>query len=303
MQTKTTATPCYKGGAQGNASRRTKALGHQDQNDSVLWDDALSSEVWGYQPQASMSSHIPQRNWCQTCQTASSGNTLKLPICFTLHCIKQSARVSSRIGFHGPCELHKGHVRLGSHVPSQPFDLVVVNPVGSCRHADQMNMHDDRNKQTQRKHNTQLKRDRQQRTHAEHNDQDTTTNNPTKIQHESHVTKRRKCKGSMGTESLPRLQHRWQRRPNYHNGDIALISRKSGMRVGTFNASFALLRLRRRLRHIHHGLGAGEPSQAAGHALGWYSSKTVEESPAKRHLSFCSVCLALLQHLVLPLLC
>ena len=42
------------------ASHRTKALGHQDQNDSVLWDDALSSEAWGYQPQASMSSHIPK---------------------------------------------------------------------------------------------------------------------------------------------------------------------------------------------------------------------------------------------------
>ena len=116
---------------------------------------------------------------------------------------------------------------------------------------------------------TQLKRGRQQRTHAEHNDQNTTTNNRQQKFNTSHMSQNAaNAKEAWGTESLPRLQHRWQRRPNYHNGDIALISRKSGMRVGTFNASFALLRLRRRLRHIHHGLGAGEPCQAAGHGVG-----------------------------------
>ena len=41
--------------------------------------------------------------------------TWKAPICLTLHCIKQSARVGSRNGFHRPCELDKG--RCSSQIP------------------------------------------------------------------------------------------------------------------------------------------------------------------------------------------
>ena len=65
-----------------------------------------------------------------------------------------------------------------------------------------------------------------------------------------------------------------------------------------------------RCTHQHRGWSDCLLALAQGSLAKWQARPLVgsrqrpaEESPAKRHLSFCSVCLALLQHLALPLLC
>ena len=144
---------------------------------------------------------------------------------------------------------------------------------------------------------TQLKRGRQPRTHDEHNDQNTTTNNRQQKYNTRHMS-----------QNAANAKEAWVQKAcracnTDGNADQIITMETLLLSVGSRECVLARSTLALHCSDSVADRGTSiMRNQVTGHALGGYSSKTAEESPAKRHLSFSS-CLALFQHLALPLLC